>query len=380
MVLSPSIWELESFYAPKDVIIAGAGFAGLWSAYYLKKNNPFLKILIIEKEVIPTGASSRNAGFACFGSVTELMDDAKISGKENMIELVAMRYGGLRKIQEVFTVTEIDYEQLGGYELITGDQYTSSKEIKADIDWLNDSLHEVIGQKNIFRLADKKIIPFNFQKTNHLIQTELEGQLHPGKMMQVLLQKVLAMGIIMKTGIELKSYEYNGPKIVVHTGGLVSITTSQLLICTNTSANELLPATPITPARGQILVTSPINDLSFKGTFHCDEGFYYFRNIGNRVLLGGARNKAFSQERTTDPGVSKTIQQELERFLKDVVLPGKTFTIEHRWSGTMGMGRTKFPSIIEIKPNCFCLVGLGGMGVALAPVAGEQVAKMMIGN
>src|SRR5258706_9775673 len=109
-----STWELESFYAPRDVIIAGSGFAGLWSAYHLKKNHPGLKILIIEKNPFPTGASTRNAGFACFGSVTELANDAKVWGREKMLEIVAMRYEGVKKIIKVFSASEINYKQYGG--------------------------------------------------------------------------------------------------------------------------------------------------------------------------------------------------------------------------------------------------------------------------
>ena len=68
-----SIWEKESFYASQDVIIIGSGFVGLWSAYYLKKKDPDLKVTVIERGQIPTGASTRNAGFACFGSLSELV-------------------------------------------------------------------------------------------------------------------------------------------------------------------------------------------------------------------------------------------------------------------------------------------------------------------
>lgn len=70
-----SVWEKETFFAPQDIIIAGSGFVGLWSAFYLKKRNPKLKITIRDKGIIPTGASTRNAGFACFGSLTELLAD-----------------------------------------------------------------------------------------------------------------------------------------------------------------------------------------------------------------------------------------------------------------------------------------------------------------
>jgi gamma-glutamylputrescine oxidase len=80
-----SIWEKESFYAPKDVIIVGSGLVGLWCAWHLKKNNPKISIAIIDRGIIPTGASTRNAGFACFGSVTELVEDAGRFGEENML-------------------------------------------------------------------------------------------------------------------------------------------------------------------------------------------------------------------------------------------------------------------------------------------------------
>jgi len=372
-----SYWELESFYSPQDIIIAGGGFAGLWSAYYLKKINPHLKILIIEKNTFPTGASTRNAGFACFGTVTELMSDAKISGTEKMLDLVTYRHKGLKKINKAFSPEEINYKQHGGYELITGRQYTSTRQVEDDINWLNHSLQQTVGHKNIFRLADKKIRQFNFQNTAHLIENKLEAQLHPGLLMQVLIRRLQVMGVTMMTGTELKSFEESNGDLSIQTNAPLHFTTSQLLICTNGLAGELLPDNKIVPARGQVLVTSPIKDLSFKGTFHYDEGFYYFRNIGNRVLLGGARNKAFAEEQTTDLLITEAVQQELERFLRDIVLPGQTYTIEHRWSGIMGMGKDKFPVIKEIQPNCFCLVGLGGMGVALAPVAGEQVAEMM---
>ena len=62
-----SIWEKESFYAPKDVIIIGSGLAGLWTALYLKKKKPGISVTIVDRGIIPTGASTRNAGFACSG-------------------------------------------------------------------------------------------------------------------------------------------------------------------------------------------------------------------------------------------------------------------------------------------------------------------------
>src|SRR6478672_7369220 len=113
-----SIWEKESFFAPKDVIIIGSGFVGLWSAYYIKKRFPKKTVTILERGIIPTGASTRNAGFACFGSLTELMEDAAQVGMDKTLQLVEMRYKGLERIQQVFKRRRIDFELTGGYDLI----------------------------------------------------------------------------------------------------------------------------------------------------------------------------------------------------------------------------------------------------------------------
>ena len=121
-----SVWEKESFYAPKDVIIIGSGFVGLWSAYYLKKRNPKLSVSIVDRGIIPTGASTRNAGFACFGSVTELIADTMSIGEEKMLDIVEMRYKGLKKIRKIFRDKKIGYEEFGGFELITDSQTNGS--------------------------------------------------------------------------------------------------------------------------------------------------------------------------------------------------------------------------------------------------------------
>ncbi|MFT3936228.1 MAG: FAD-dependent oxidoreductase [Chitinophagaceae bacterium] len=376
-MFEPSVWEKDTFYAHKDVIIVGSGLVGLWSAYYLKKALPNAKIMVLERGIIPSGASTRNAGFACIGSATELLSDARKIGEQSMLEIVAMRYEGLQRIKKIFSSKEIGYEKHGGYELITDEQYGKLKQLKNDIGWLNIILRKAIKDEKIFRIADKKIKEFGFKQTSHLVESRSEAQLHSGKLLETLLRKVQAMGVSVVTQTEVKSYEKHGSKIVLQTNLPVAFSTNQLLICTNAFASQLIPDIDVHPVRGQVLVTSPIKKLAFKGCFHFDEGFYYFRNLGNRVLLGGARNKALKAENSEEPVTTDTIQEELERFLKDVILPKQKYTIEHRWSGIMGMGEGKFPIIKRIEKDVFCAVRMSGMGVALSPVVGDIIARQM---
>jgi glycine/D-amino acid oxidase-like deaminating enzyme len=373
-----SIWEKETFYAPQDVIIIGSGFVGLWSAFYLKKTNPERKISIIDRGIIPTGASSRNAGFACFGSLSELIHDAHIMGTDNMLQLVEMRYKGLEKIRKYFKEDEIDFELCGGYELYEEGKI-DSQELQNNIDYLNSLVRSVTGSKKTYKLADEKISEYGFGNTRHLVKNSLEGYQHSGKLLQALLHKVQGMGVQVFTGIEVKQINRKDNTIELETANGICFSTNKVLLCTNAFTKELIPGIDIVPARGQVIVTSPIEGLPFKGTFHSDEGYYYFRNLGNRVLLGGARNKAFAEEETTAIETTDFIQQELQNYLDTVVLPNYKgqYTIEHRWAGIMAMGSEKMPIVKQLEDNIFCAVRMSGMGVALAPVVAQQVSKMM---
>ncbi|HVU95788.1 MAG TPA: FAD-dependent oxidoreductase [Puia sp.] len=369
-----SVWEKESFFAPADIIIAGSGLVGLWSAYYLKKLAPKLTITILDRGLIPTGASTRNAGFACFGSLTELIANREEMGEDQLLQLVEWRFKGIKRIRKTFDAKVIDYERNGGYELLAK---ADPNELRSHIDTFNRLLKGVTGQQKTFRLQNGIIEKFGFAGIRHLVESSAEGQLHSGKLCQALLRLVQSMGVTVLNNIGITGYEKVHGQILLHTQHDFPFLCSQLLVATNAFARRLLPQIDITPARGQVLVTSPIDGLPFKGTFHFDEGFYYFRDLGSRVLLGGARNKAIEEETTTEMEITDKIQHELERFLSETILPGRHYTIEHRWSGIMGMGGEKMPILKAVNDHVFCAVRMSGMGVALAPVIGEKVAIMM---
>ncbi len=270
-------------------------------AYYLKKKHPSLRITIVERGIIPAGASTRNAGFACFGSLTELLADIDQMGEDKMLELVAMRFRGLRKIRKTFSDTEIGYERLGSYELLaTAGKLKDSNGLRSVIDRMNRRLLKITGEQKTFRLRNEKISAFGFAGIQYLVESRTEGQLHSGLLCQALLRLVQSHGVNILNNIDITGYEKTGGHLLLHSQHPFPLVASQLLVCTNAFARRLLPQLDIIPARGQVLVTSPIEGLPFKGTFHFDEGFYYFRNLGDRVLLGGARNRAFEEETTTE--------------------------------------------------------------------------------
>ncbi|MBK7287086.1 MAG: hypothetical protein IPI95_08240 [Flavobacteriales bacterium] len=96
-----------------------------------------------------------------------------------------------------------------------------------------------------------------------------------------------------------------------------------------------------------MVLTSVIPGLKLKGTFHMDEGFYYFREYEGRVLLGGGRNLDKTGETTTEDGTTLQIQTALEELLRQTILPGRDFSIAQRWSGVMGFRSQGGPPVVE---------------------------------
>ncbi|MDM1553205.1 FAD-dependent oxidoreductase [Chryseobacterium indologenes] len=364
-----SIWEQETFYRKRDIIIVGGGFSGLWTAISIKEKFPEKSVVIIERNAVPLGASTRNAGFACFGSLTEVIVDSQKMGWEKTLDLVRMRFEGLQKIRRYFKSEDIDFELCGGYEILNND------EPLLHLTEVNEKLKSVTGLQETYSLQQDKIKEFGLGKSQFLIENPCEGSLHSGKLLQKLLEKCYELKIEFLLGCEVKNIEETSDELNIVLSDGLSIRAAQCIHCTNAFSSKFLENENIIPARGQILLTEPIENLKLKGTFHYDEGFYYFRNLGNRVLLGGGRNQDFKTEETTAFETTEFLQNHLENFLKEVILPEQEYKIALRWSGIMAMGAEKTPIVKQITEKQFCAVRLSGMGVAMAPEIGEIMMK-----
>ena len=372
-----SYWEKKTYFTDVDFCIVGSGIVGLNAALYLRKKFPQARILVLERGFLPYGASTRNAGFACFGSVSELLHDLKHHSEEEVFTLVAKRWNGLKRLRSNLGDKNMAYEEYGGYEIFTEEQKELYQQCVDVIASLNKRLKDITGVSQVYGITDDRIKHFGFKNVSHMIWNNAEGQLDTGKMMQALLEKVRSLGVDVLNGLNVERFtdEKDHAEIILSEG--ITIKAKKLLIATDGLARQLLPELNVKPARAQVLVTSPIENLPFKGTFHYDEGYYYFRDIDGRVLLGGGRNLDFAGEETTVFGLTEQIQSRLEQMLKEVILPGKKFSVEMRWSGIMGTGEKKTTLIKKLSPHAYCSVRLGGMGVAVGSLIGEEAAEIM---
>ena len=366
-----SYWETKEYLRDFDLIVIGAGIVGLSTAIAFKQKNKTAKVLLLEKGKLPLGASTKNAGFACFGSATELGDDLVNMSETQVAKILEMRWKGLQLLRERLGDKAIDYKPYGGFELFFNKQDYEIALNKLPL--LNKFVNDAIGLKTCYQVTKK--FKNQLRGVYGLLANNYEGQLDTGKMMLELNRLAIKLGIKHLSGIEVtKIIDQNSDGVKIESDfGVFSA--AKLAVATNGFAKQLLKIEDIEPARAQVLITSPIVGLKLKGSFHFDKGYYYFRNIDDRILLGGGRNLDFKREKTTEFGLNKEIQNKLNMYLSQVILPNQLFTVEQRWSGIMGVGSEKIPLIDFVSANVLAVVRMGGMGVAIGSEVGQLAAN-----
>ncbi|MFE3869744.1 NAD(P)/FAD-dependent oxidoreductase [Flavobacterium sp. ZS1P70] len=367
-----SYWELKNWFTNVDYTIVGSGIVGLHAALRLREKFPESKILVLEKGMLPQGASTKNAGFACFGSLSEIIDDLKSHSEEEVVNLVKKRWSGLQLLRKRLGDATIDFKPYGGYELFLKEGESAYFECVGKLAFINEILKPMF-KTDVFA---KEVDRFGFGGIQeYLIFNPFEAQIDTGNMMQALMKQAVSQNILILNQQTVTSYLDKGNGVEVALGGF-SFNTKKILFATNGFANALTNVA-VKPARAQVLITEPIENLDIKGTFHLDRGYYYFRNIGDRILLGGGRNLDFDTETTTEFGQTEIVQNRLEQLLKEVILPNQKYEIAHRWSGIMGIGNSKNPIVSQLTENVYCGVRLGGMGVAIGSLIGTELADLV---
>lgn len=376
MKTSISYWEQQHFFT-YDVIIIGSGIVGLNAAITIKSKNPKASVAILERGFLPSGASTKNAGFACFGSISELIEQEKNGGTALLYQLIERRWKGLLKLRRLLGDDSLSYHNYGGYELFKKTDHQLTELCVSKISHFNELIKDIVGQDNTFRIASPKISSFGLANTEVLIENQLESQIDTGKMMKALILKAASSGVMIYNNCEVNDLrEEENHQVLLSKHG--NFKAKQVLLSTNAFIKNLIPDLDVVPGRGQVILTNAIPDLKTKGTFHYDKGYYYFRNIDNRILLGGGRNLDFKGEETTLFGSTTLIQEALKTLLKEVILPDTPFKIEQSWSGIMAFGHDIYPIVKAIRPGVFCAVRCSGMGIAMGSQTGEDAANLIL--
>jgi gamma-glutamylputrescine oxidase len=369
-----SYWE-KAFYDQADIVVIGAGLVGLQTAINIKEIMPKRNVWILDKHSPGNGAYLRNAGFACFGNMGEIVDDAKTMGMDEAINLYRMRFEGFIKLKETIGEWQMGYEQSGGFEIFRQDQGAEYENLLKHVDQINDGLSD-IGPKACF--IPKPISKLRINSYENGFHTEYEGTIQTHLLVHALRRKAQSLGVEIYEGWGVKKIELttlDRHKIYGDDGHIIE--SRCLVICNNAWATNLLPDLDVKPGRGQIIVSSPIANLPWRGLIHCDKGYIYARSLGTRILIGGGRNLDLIGEETHKQETTAQIEKYLEQFITEILVPNEPFTIDYKWAGIMGMGASRMPIIKEIHGGLFCGVRMGGMGVAISANVAKKLSNLV---
>ena len=371
-----SFWERRAFLENIDFLIVGAGIVGSACALSLRKKHPSAKILIVERGYLPSGASTKNAGFACFGSVTELLDDLSHLDEGTVWDTLELRFNGLNRLRERFTDEEISLKFRGSWDLID-DSDQRLPDMLARLEYLNKKTFERTGIDNCYSFDAGIAKKCGFKGISGGFFSRAEGELETDKLFLATQRKLAENNILQLCGIEVKTYQ-SGENVVTVESNYGELKASNLIFAVNGFGRQLLGEKRIQPARAQVIVSEKIPGFTLPGTFHYQEGYYYFREIDNRLFIGGGRNLDKAGETTETLENTELITNAIKSLVFEKIIPGKTIQWEYQWAGIMGVGSEKKPIVELIDSNVAAGIRLGGMGVAIGSLVGEQLAELFV--
>lgn len=361
-----------------DIAIIGGGITGLSCAYWLQKEDPNLRIAIIEKYELGSGATGRNAGFVTCGSVEHFNRLVGKHGPAEAHEIWRFSEKNLELLkQEIILDDAADYlfEQKGSFSLASTE--TELNELRESTQIMRDmSINvEELNQKDIeSRLGAAKFVGG--------IKYCDDASVHPILLLQGIRKKLGKNVLILEQSEVHNILTVNGNKIVQTNKNQVEA--SMVVYATNGYSPLLHDyfSSKVFPTRAQILATAPVPRF-MEGPCYANFVLDYFRQLPTgEMIIGGFRQLQKDTEKGYSDETSGVIQTALEQFLYEHVPPVRNAKITHRWSGIMGFsvdGQPLVGAIPEDPQLLFCC-GFTGHGLGLAFHSAKVLTDSIFGR
>ena len=365
-----SFWESDIWPAEVDVLIVGGGIVGLHAALHLKSERKDLKILVVEEGWNQQGASTKNAGFVCLGSPSELLSDIRSRGEEECLRTLGMRFRGTEYLREQSKQYDIGFRDESGFEIFGKSDSEKFEECADKLTYLNEVFEHATGIQNQFTIEDS---PLPLRDLSGMIRCNYEGNIHPGKWIRNLHIKALKEGINVLRGVRYADHKYQDDSLLCNLS-VGDVHTRRIIFATNGYRDLARPEVDLQRVKNQVYLTSEWPH-ELPGTYHASQGFIYFRKVGQRILIGGARHLDSS---TSLEYFNQEIEDYLMGFLHRHLPESSGLRITRKWIGYLGVGESKYPVISKIGVGEYAAVRLGGMGVAIGAEVGKKVAQLCL--
>lgn len=365
--MGPSIWESQMLRAspqdPLDALVVGAGIVGMNAALELASRKPAWRIAVVDALPLGGGGSTRNAGFTCFGSPSELLDDWRELGPDATVDLVRMRWDGLHTLRHMWGDKALGHRACGAVEAFT--DKALFEEVMTFLPALNQALEDVF-HATPFHAATAE--SSTLKALCGQLRSPLEGDLNTGAMVQAMRAGLDRVGVAYWPGLKVENLT-DARGLWTANSGQLSVSSRHVLLATNAFAQELVDV-DVRPVANQVLVSQVMPGLKLDHTVHHDRGYVYVREFEGRLLVGGGRQWGCRD--------NDEVAERLTLWTQRHVVGCDSFQVAHRWKGQLGIGSSRQPEVKTLKPGLHAGVRLGGMGVAIGTTVGRMLADLAI--
>ena len=373
----PSFWRETAPKVPTtpgkppavvDVAVVGAGLSGLSVARWLAQAGR--EVVVLDRTGIGGGASARNGGIVAPGLVDGISLGIARYGRDGARSLLQMTWQSLEIIREVEAQAPFPLElELPGRLTLARNE--------AELAALHENARLLAEEGETVRHADPSDLPEPFRDA-YIGGIILEGGfVHSGRLTMAFGARAMQAGARVYAPFQVDQVERAAGGFVVRGAG-EEIRAREVVLATNGFTWRVLPAVPIAPQRGQMIVTEPLPPV-LHYSMSARQGFDYFhQRKDGRLVAGGFRDLDFESEATDDMVLNEEIQAALTRLAATVA--GHTPVVEWRWSCIMGFTPDHLPVAGQLDDGLYVTAGFSGHGVVMAPRVGQFVAEAMMGR
>jgi len=366
-----------------DVAIIGAGYTGLWCAYYLLQKSPNLKIAIVESSFVGFGASGRNGGWCSALFPVGLEKIANNSNKETAVRMQKLMFETVDEVKKVADTESIDIEwQKGGSYSIARNQIQLKRAMSEYQHFKDWGFGEADFQ--FFNQAETKS-RINATQVLGSFYTPHCAAINPAKLVQGLGQVVEKMGATIYENSKVTSFSPN--KIEVNNRHI----NAKYIINATEGYRSNLPGykRSSAPIYSLMIATEPLSEQSWSDIgIKNRETFADYRNVliygqrtkDNRFAFGGRGAPYHFNSSIKDKyDMHEPTHKELLRTLIELFPVIKDVKVTHSWGGPLAITRDWAPHVsLDLKTGLASAGGYVGDGVGTSNLAGRTLADLIL--
>src|SRR5436190_4544601 len=369
--------------AEADVAIVGAGYTGLWTAYYLKRAQPGLRVVVLERERAGFGASGRNGGWVSGFFAGSPVVYERAGGRAGLVALQRAMLGSVDEVGEVLAAhgLQADFVKSGQLTVALGE--AQATRLAA---WVQSARERGYGSHDLEHLSAPHVqerVRVGAARAGAF--SPHVARVHPAKLLSGLAAVVEGLGVPIYESTPVR--EVRRGEAITAAGSV----RARWVVCATEGYTASLRGRrrALVPLNSSMIITEPLTPGAWEQigwqahevmSDHAHVYVYLQRTADGRIAIGGRGVPYRFASRTGGEGeIAPATVAGLQRKLAQMLPPAGDAAIAHAWSGVLGVARDWCPAVAADRSSGIAWAGgYVGQGVAAANLAGRTLRDLLL--